>query len=79
MSIVDKYYDKYKSIEASIQDLPPRPRVSYLLYLGYSISSTAIILKGAHWAYFAVTTVVFLLIYYDISKRIGRKQGGGSH
>lgn len=76
MSTIDKYYEKYKAIEASIQDVPPRPRVSCLLYLGYSVVAGSIIIKEAHWSYFVVTTLIFLYIYNDVGKRIKEEPRG---
>lgn len=77
MSKIDEYLEKYKALEASIQDVPPRPRVAALLYLGYCAVTGVIIWKSAHWGFFAAVTVIFLLIYYDVRQGCSQRSRDG--
>lgn len=73
MSELDKYQRKYESLEASIKDVPSRPRVGTMKFFFYSAVIGVCVWKDAHWAFFVGYTLVYLYINYDVGKRFNKK------
>lgn len=77
MDKLSEYEKRYQELKAHMEDLPPRPRSGILLFLAYLTAETVICYsKGPQWL-MVVTTLIFIIIYYDVRQGIYQKPRHG--